>query len=83
MNDIDVSKLEAKPGDVVVFESKVRLTERAIEALNRTVKDSKWPTGVRAIVLEQGMSVRVMPKQAQRALLDELCSALGVRVVPL
>lgn len=79
--------IETKPGDLVVLTPGRALTEAEFRGLRETFQSAmkERPTLKEVLFLfnEAALDVRKMPEGDQRVLLDHLCSALGLRVVPL
>lgn len=82
-----VKTLRVERGDVVLFETDAPLSRNQFEHLRQEFQHAKaaglLPDGVHYMVIDKPLDVRLMSERERRFLLDELCTTLGVRVVPL
>lgn len=77
--------LKTERGDVVVLECEGPLTSdqfrRLRDEFSAAKKNGVLPDGVFFMVQDRPMDIRKMGELERRALLDELCSSLGMRAV--
>ena len=59
----DVKRLVLKDGDVLIFKCPGRLPERAYEVISKTARNL-FGEGVKIAILEEGMDVGVISKDA-------------------
>lgn len=82
-----VKTMRLEKGDLVLFETDAPLSRAQFEHLRAEFMHAKvndlLPDGVHFMVLDKPLEVRLMSDRERRYLLDELCSTLGMRAVPL